>query len=85
MNIININMFILHSSKFYIPVHQTEHAWQGSFWLRAANESVRACSLPTRYAEEVRIASGTSHYNSEKSGIKQMQRASWSSPISPQI
>ncbi len=67
------------------PSYSPRHVLQGPFRLQAAGESVRACSLPTRYAEELRIESGTSHYNSEKGGRKQMQRASWSSLISPQI
>ncbi len=59
------------------PIHpvQSDPAWKCPFRLQAASESVRACSLPTRYAEEFRIASNTSHYNSRKGGRKQTQRA----------
>ncbi len=57
------------------PIHpvQSDPAWQGPFRLQAGSESVRACSVPTRYEEELRIASGTSHYNSRKGGRKQTQ------------
>ncbi len=43
--------------------------------LRDASESAHDCSLPTRSPEELRKASGTSHYNSKEGGNDRNQRA----------